>query len=75
MGFSQVAYPNVLIGRVAKAMEQGLHRLGQLAAGKDSAFKNGGQEMALQSLAEAIDLQKWNALEKNIASRDAAGGR
>jgi 2-methylisocitrate lyase-like PEP mutase family enzyme len=64
MGFSQVAYPNVLIGRVAKAMEQGLHRLGQLAAGKDSAFKNGGQEMALQSLAEAIDLQKWNALEK-----------
>lgn len=64
MGFSQVAYPNVLIGRVAKAMEQGLHRLGQLAAGKDSAFKNGGQEMALQSLAEAIDIQKWNALEK-----------
>lgn len=64
MGFSQVAYPNVLIGRVAKAMEQGLQRLGQLAAGKHSAFKNGGQEMALQSLAEAIDLQKWNALEK-----------
>lgn len=64
MGFSQVAYPNILIGRVAKAMEQGLHRLGQLAAGKDGAFKNGEQEMALQSLAEAIDLQKWNALEK-----------
>jgi len=64
MGFSQVAYPNILIGRVAKAMEQGLHRLGQLAAGKDGAFKNGDQEMALQSLAEAIDVQKWNALEK-----------
>jgi len=64
MGFSQVAYPNILIGRVAKAMEQGLHRLCQLAAGKDSAFKNCEQEMALQSLAEAIDLQKWNALEK-----------
>jgi len=44
-----------------------LHRLGQLAAGKDSAFKNGGQEMALQSLAEAIDLQKWNALEKKYS--------
>jgi 2-methylisocitrate lyase-like PEP mutase family enzyme len=64
MGFSQVAFPNILIGRVAKAVEQGLHRLSQLAAGKDSAFKNGEQEMALQSLVEAIDLKKWNALEK-----------
>lgn len=64
MGFSQVAYPNILIGRVAKAMEQGLHRLGQLAAGKEGAFSNGEQEMALQSLADALDLQKWNALEK-----------
>lgn len=64
MGFSQVAYPNILIGRVAKAMEQGLRRLGQLAAGKEGAFSNGEQEMALQSLADALDLQKWNALEK-----------
>jgi 2-methylisocitrate lyase-like PEP mutase family enzyme len=64
MGFSQVAYPNILIGRVAKAMEQGLQRLGQLAAGKENAFSDGEQEMALQSLADALDLQKWNALEK-----------
>jgi 2-methylisocitrate lyase-like PEP mutase family enzyme len=64
MGFSQVAYPNILIGRVAKAMEQGLLRLGQLAAGKENAFSDGEQEMALQSLADALGLQKWNALEK-----------
>src|SRR5262245_28283796 len=67
MGFSQVAYPNILIGRVAKAMEQGLHRLDQLAAGKDGAFKNGEQEMALQSLAEAVGLQKWNEVEKKYS--------
>jgi 2-methylisocitrate lyase-like PEP mutase family enzyme len=64
MGFSQVAYPNILIGRVAKAIEHGLQRLGQLAAGKDTAFTNGDQEMALKSLADALDLQKWNDLEK-----------
>jgi 2-methylisocitrate lyase-like PEP mutase family enzyme len=67
MGFSQVAYPNILIGRVTKAMEQGLHRLDQLAAGKDGAFKNGEQEMALQSLAEAVGLQKWNEVEKKYS--------
>ena len=64
MGFSQVAYPNILIGRVAKAVEHGLHRLRQLAVGKESAFSNGEQEMALQSLADALDLQKWKELEK-----------
>src|SRR5262245_19630540 len=64
MGFSQVSYPNILIGRVAKAIEHGLQRLGQLAAGKDNAFMKGDQEMALKSLADALDLQKWNNLEK-----------
>jgi 2-methylisocitrate lyase-like PEP mutase family enzyme len=64
MGFSQVAYPDILIGRVAKAIEHGLQRLGQLAAGKDNAFMKGEQEMALKSLADALDLQKWNDLEK-----------
>jgi 2-methylisocitrate lyase-like PEP mutase family enzyme len=67
MGFSQVAYPNVLIGRVAKAMEQGLQRLGQLADGKENAFSNGEQEMALQSLADAVGLQKWNEVEKKYS--------
>jgi 2-methylisocitrate lyase-like PEP mutase family enzyme len=67
MGFSQVAYPNILIGRVAKAIEQGLQRLSQLAAGKDTAFTNGDQEMALNSLADALELQKWKELEKKYS--------
>jgi 2-methylisocitrate lyase-like PEP mutase family enzyme len=67
LGFSQVAYPNILVGRVTKAIEHGLQRLGQLAGGKDNAFANGEQEMALKSLADALDLQKWNDLEKKYS--------
>jgi len=67
LGFSQVAYPNILIGRVAKAIEHGLQRLGQLAAGKNNAFTNGEQEMALKSLADALDLQRWTELEKKYS--------
>jgi 2-methylisocitrate lyase-like PEP mutase family enzyme len=67
MGFSQIAYPNILIGRVAKAMEHGLHRLAQLAAGREGAFAGGEQEMALQGLADALDLQGWNAVEKKYS--------
>src|SRR5262249_25127905 len=63
MGLSHVAYPNILIGRVAKAIEHGLHRLRQLAAGKVDAFRSAEPEMALQSLADAIGLQKWKELE------------
>jgi 2-methylisocitrate lyase-like PEP mutase family enzyme len=67
LGFSQVAYPNILIGRVTKAIEHGLQRLSQLASGKDNAFANGEQEMALKSLADALDLQRWNDLEKKYS--------
>ncbi len=67
MGFSQIAYPNILIGRVTKSIEQGLMRLTQLAAGKDSAFTNGEQEMALKSLVDALELQKWGELEKRFS--------
>ena len=67
MGFSQVAYPNILIGRVAKAIEHGLERLDQLVAGKNDAFTSGEQEMALKSLADALDLQKWKGLEKKYS--------
>ena len=63
LGFSQVAYPNILIGRVAKAVENGLHRLAKLAAGQHNAFKDGEQEMDLKGLADALDLQKWKELE------------
>ena len=52
MGFSQIAYPNILIGRVAKAIESGLDRLRKLAAGDENAFMTGGQELGLKSLAE-----------------------
>ena len=77
MGFSQIAYPNIIIGRVAKAIELGLQRLGQLAAGKDSAFTGAEQEMALKSLADALNLQRWKDLEKNIhkPSHGGAVGR
>jgi len=67
MGFSQIAYPNILIGRVTKSIEQGLMRLTQLAAGKDSAFTNGEQEMALKSLVDALELQKWGELEQRFS--------
>ena len=67
MGFSQIAYPNILIRRVAMAIETGLQRLVHLAASKDDAFKNGEQEMALNSLADALDLQKWKDLEKKYS--------
>ena len=67
MGFSQVAYPNILIGRVTKSIEQGLQRLTQLSVGKDNAFTNGEQEMALKSLADALELQKWGELEKRFS--------
>ena len=66
MGFSQVAYPNILIGRVAKATEAGLHRLTQLAAGQHNAFKDGEQEMDLKGLADALDLKKWADLESKF---------
>src|SRR5262249_45986240 len=66
MGFSQIAYPNILIGRVAKATETGLHRLAQLGAGQHDAFKDGEQEMDLKGLADALDLKKWAELESKF---------
>jgi 2-methylisocitrate lyase-like PEP mutase family enzyme len=67
MGFSQIAFPNVLIGRVAKAIGSGLDRLRRLAAGDANAFAAGGQELALTSLAEALQLKKWNDLESRFS--------
>ncbi len=67
MGFSQIAYPNILIGRVAKGIEQGLTRLRALAGGDKNAFAQGDQEMALASLAEALGLKQWNELERRFS--------
>jgi 2-methylisocitrate lyase-like PEP mutase family enzyme len=63
MGFSQIAYPNILVGRVAKAIEHGLSRLRGLAGGDANAFAEGKQELALKSLADALELAKWNEFE------------
>ena len=67
MGFSQIAYPNILIGRVAKAIDDGLRRLNGLASGNVDAFAGGEQELALKSLAGAVKLADWNELEKKFS--------
>lgn len=63
MGFSQVAYPNLLIGRVARAVETGLSRLAGFAQGKADAFVGSEDELALRSLAEAVEAGRWAAIE------------
>jgi 2-methylisocitrate lyase-like PEP mutase family enzyme len=67
MGFSQVAYPNLLIGRVAKAVETGLTRLRDFAGGKADAFKDSDGELALRSLAEAVQASRWAGIEKKYS--------
>jgi 2-methylisocitrate lyase-like PEP mutase family enzyme len=67
MGFSQVAYPNLLIGRVAKAVETGLARLRDFASGKAAAFKDSDNELALKSLSEAVQSGRWSDIEKKYS--------
>jgi 2-methylisocitrate lyase-like PEP mutase family enzyme len=67
MGFSQVAYPNLLIGRVARAVEQGLSRLRDFATGNAAAFKDSDGELALKSLSEAVQTGRWAAIEKKYS--------
>jgi 2-methylisocitrate lyase-like PEP mutase family enzyme len=69
MGFSQILYPNILMGRVVKAIEQGLGRLHRLATGDEDAFAAGVQELALKRLADALELDKWNGLETPLSDR------
>jgi 2-methylisocitrate lyase-like PEP mutase family enzyme len=63
MGFSQVVYPNLLIARVAKAIEQGLSRLRDFAGGKADAFKGSDDELAVKSLSEAVQTGRWGEIE------------
>jgi len=63
MGFSQVAYPNLLIGRVTKAIEQGLTRLQAFADGQADAFTGSDDELALESLSEAVQTGRWTSIE------------
>jgi 2-methylisocitrate lyase-like PEP mutase family enzyme len=67
MGFSQVAYPNLLIGRVTKAVETGLSRLRDFAGGKADAFKGSDGELALKSLSEAVQAARWAEIEKKYS--------
>lgn len=66
-GFSQVCYPNVLIGRVAKALHQGVQRLAALAEGNCNAFQASEGELALDVLNQAIGLQRWNDIERKFS--------
>jgi 2-methylisocitrate lyase-like PEP mutase family enzyme len=63
MGFSQIAYPNILIGRVTMAIEIGLKRLLRFATGDKEAFNMGEKELALKSLVDALQVESWNKLE------------
>ncbi|MBV9558441.1 MAG: isocitrate lyase/PEP mutase family protein [Pseudolabrys sp.] len=67
MGFSQIVFPNILIGRVAKAVEQGLSRLRDFASGKADAFKDSDAELALKSLSEAVNTGRWNSIESKYS--------
>jgi 2-methylisocitrate lyase-like PEP mutase family enzyme len=67
MGFSQVAYPNLVIGRVAKAVEQGLSRLKAFAQGDANAFKDSDNELALKSLSDAVATARWNSIESKYS--------
>jgi 2-methylisocitrate lyase-like PEP mutase family enzyme len=67
MGFSQVAFPNLLIGRVARAVETGLSRLAGFAQGKADAFAGSEDELALRSLAEAVETGRWAAIESKYS--------
>jgi 2-methylisocitrate lyase-like PEP mutase family enzyme len=67
MGFSQVAYPNLLIGRVTKAVETGLSRLRDFAGGNADAFKDSDGELALKSLSEAVQAARWAEIEKKYS--------
>jgi 2-methylisocitrate lyase-like PEP mutase family enzyme len=63
MGFSQVAYPNLLIGRVAKTIELALSRLTDFSKNNNAAFDDSDHELALDRLKDVSQLAKWAAIE------------
>jgi hypothetical protein len=56
-----------LIGRVARAVETGLARLRDFAAGKPDAFKDSDGELALKSLSDAVKTGRWADIEKKYS--------
>jgi 2-methylisocitrate lyase-like PEP mutase family enzyme len=69
MGFSQIAYPNILMGRMAKALDTGLDRLRRLAQGDAAAFKDAAGELALDALGDAVRLKQWNEIEAKFTRK------
>jgi 2-methylisocitrate lyase-like PEP mutase family enzyme len=61
LGFSQVSYPNSLILRTTAAIERGIKRLSELAAGRDIAAAK--EELPFETLQKALDLERWGAIE------------
>ena len=59
MGFSQIFYPNILIGRAARAIEQGLERLKRFVDGDSEAFSGGERELGTKALSEALCSDAW----------------
>src|SRR5262245_10923553 len=64
MGLSQVAYPNILIRRVAKAMEQGLHRLCQWPAAKTAPSKTASRKWRCKAWPRPSIYKSGTPLEK-----------
>ncbi len=69
MGFSQVAYPNILMGRIAKALDTGLQRLRRFADGDPGAFDGAAGENSMDVLGEAVRLQQWYDIETKFSSK------
>lgn len=62
MGYAQVAYPNLLISRVADAMRTGLADLAEVAAGRRRQRDLPNHAPAAASLQDLLGLQDWLAL-------------
>ena len=73
MGFSQISYPNSLILRTAGAIERGLRRLQELAAGRDIGV--GVDELAFDVLDQAVGLDRWNEIDRKFIVNVGANER
>jgi hypothetical protein len=56
-----------LIGRVARAVEQGLSRLNAFAQGDANALKDSDNELAIKSLSDAVATGRWNSIESKYS--------
>jgi 2-methylisocitrate lyase-like PEP mutase family enzyme len=66
MGFSQISYPNSLILRIVKTMEDALQRLKTLEAGGNTTL-GGNEELAFETYEEALALGRWRKIEEDFS--------